>query len=59
MLTEVAPQRYIIKVNGIQVGKPQPTMHLAELQLMGLPEDQRILAEIVAITADGKSLLLG
>lgn len=59
MLTEVAPQRFIIKVKGIQIGMPQPTQHLAELQLMMLTEEQRQYAEIVTITADGKSLLLG
>lgn len=59
MLTEVGPTLYAIKVNGKIVVPNIPSRSLAEATLFNLPADQRAIAEIVTVTSDGKSLLLG
>lgn len=59
MITEVAPVRFVVKVNGVAVCGPQPTRQLAEAVIFSLPAEQRPLAEIVPITTDNKQLLLG
>jgi hypothetical protein len=59
MLTEVAPTRYIVKVNGVAVCTPQPTYQLAEAQILSLPEASRQYAQVIPVTVDNKELLLG
>lgn len=59
MLTEIAPTLFCIKVRGVVVVPNIPSRQLAEATLFNLPADQRALAEIVPVTVDGRSLLLG
>lgn len=59
MLTEVAPMRFVVKVNGVTICGPQPTRPLAEAYILTLPAEQRALAEVVPVTTDNKELLLG
>ena len=59
MITEVTPTFFCIKIKGVVVVPNIPSRQLAEATLFNLPADQRVIAEIVPVTADGKSLLLG
>ena len=59
MLTEVSTTSYAIKVRGQIVVSNIPSIHIAEATLFGMAPDQRAIAEIVTMTPDGKSLLLG
>jgi hypothetical protein len=59
MLTEVAPVRFVVKVNGQVVCSPQPTRALAEAVILSLAPDQRQFAEVVPVTDGNKELLLG
>lgn len=59
MLAEVQPTLYSIRVAGRVIASNIPSRQLAEAQLFTLPADQRALAEIVPVTQDGRSILLG
>lgn len=59
MLTEVSPTYWMVKVNGKVVASNLPTKMVAESTVLQLPPDQRPLAEIVPVTADGKTVLFG
>lgn len=59
MLTEVSTTSYAIKVNGRIVVSNIPSRQIAEATLFGMAPDQRAVAEIVTLTPEGKSLLLG
>lgn len=59
MLTEINTTLYAIKVNGHVVVANIPSKELAEATLFNMAPEQRALAEIVPITPDGRSLLLG
>lgn len=59
MLTEINSTTYAIKVNGQYIIKDIPSYTLAESALYGLTPELRAVAEIVPLTTDGKSLLLG
>jgi hypothetical protein len=59
MLTEVPTTTYAIKVNGQIVVPNIPSRSLAETALFMMPASQRVLAEIVTVTTDGKTMLLG
>ena len=59
MLTEINTTLYAIRVNGATVVANIPSRPLAEATLFNLPPEQRAIAEIVTVTQDGKSLLLG
>jgi hypothetical protein len=59
MLTEQMPTKFQVKINGIPYGQPQPTRMLAEMVLMNLTPDQRMLAEVVPVSQAGQQLLLG
>ena len=50
--------KYVIKVNG-QIRTVPLLKQLAEDALQNLPESEREIAELVAVTAAGKELLLG
>ena len=50
---------YVVKVNGMEVTPKWPDRMMAENSLLSLPDDQRLLAEVVTVTADGKQMLLG
>lgn len=58
MVTEVGPEKFVVKVNGVQVGSPQPTRSLAEALILSLSEEQRSAAVIVTV-GDSGELLLG
>jgi hypothetical protein len=59
MLTEVDVVLYAIKINGQTIIPNIPSRMLAEAALFNLPASQRALAEIVTVTSDGRSVLLG
>jgi hypothetical protein len=59
MLTEVGTTLFAIKVNGQTIVHNIPSRLLAEATLFNLPPEQRALAEIVVVTSDGRSVLLG
>lgn len=61
MLTNDDPTvvQYVIKVNGIPVSAPFGDKMLAEMARNNLPEEQRMIAEVVPVTSDGKQILLG
>lgn len=59
MLTEVSPVLYNVLVQGRVVIPNLPSRSIAEGQVFNLPPDQRALAEIVPVTADGRQMLLG
>lgn len=50
---------YVVKVNGVEITPKWPDRMMAENSLLSLPDDQRILAEVVPVTTDGKQMLLG
>ncbi len=50
--------KYVIKVNG-QIRTAPLLKQLAEDALQNLPENEREIAELVAVTWGGKELLLG
>ena len=59
MLTEVAPTKFMVKVNGQVIQADIPSRQLAESVVFQLPADQRHVAEIIAVTSDGKTALFG
>ena len=59
MLTEVNTTKYVIKVNGVTIIPNIPSRAIAEATVFGLPPDQRAIAEIVTVTDDGRTMLLG
>ncbi len=59
LLTEQTPLKYIVVVNGVQVGTSQPTKTLAEAIIINLSPEQRMFAEIRPVTTNGAQLLLG
>lgn len=50
---------YVIKVNGVAISESFTSSMAAELAKNNLPDEQRTLAEVVPVTTDGKTLLLG
>jgi hypothetical protein len=50
---------YVIKVNGVSVSGNFTEQMAAELAKNNLPEEQKMLAEVVPVTAEGKQVLLG
>lgn len=56
-LTEVGTEKFVVKVNGVQVGSPQPTRTLAEAFLLSLSETDRASAIIVPVSDKGELLL--
>ena len=59
LINEVERVKYVIKVNGAIVSIPFATPQLAEQAITQLSEAQQSLAEVVAVSADGKEILLG
>ena len=59
MINDMNAVNYVLHVNGIAVSGSFTDKMLAELARNALPEQQRMLAEVVAVTADGKQLLMG
>lgn len=50
---------YVVKVNGTAVSTPFNERMMADMAKNDLPEEQKMIAEVVPVTADGKQLLLG
>ena len=50
---------YIVKVNGVAVSDKFSERMMAEMAKNNLPNEQRMIAEVVPVTNDGKQLLLG
>lgn len=59
MITEVNVTQFAIKINGVIVHNHIPSRQIAEATFYALSPEQRAIAEIVPITDNGKSLLLG
>ena len=59
MLTNSDNVLFGIKVNGKLINEKYVNRILAEQAKLNLPENERLVAEIVAVTEDGKELLLG
>jgi hypothetical protein len=59
MLTEVAPTVWAVRVNGRIVVSGLPSQRIAENAILNLPVEQRQVAEVVPMTQDGRSILLG
>jgi len=59
IIDDVNTVRYVIKVNGIEISDRFGERMMAEMAKNNLPNEQKLLAEIVTITTDGKQLLLG
>jgi hypothetical protein len=59
MLTEVTPTVWAVRVNGRVVVSGLPSQRLAENAVLNLPADQQKVAEVVPMTQDGRSILLG
>jgi len=50
---------YVVKVNGVAVSTRFTERMMAEMAKNNLPEEQKMLAEVVPVTTDGKQVLLG
>lgn len=55
---EVDQVSYVVKVNGVAISTPT-SRALAEQQKNNLPEESRLLAEVVPVTSDGNQILFG
>lgn len=51
--------QYVIKVNGVAISSPFGDRTVAEMARNNLPEEQKVLAEVVAVTTDGQQVLFG
>jgi hypothetical protein len=59
MLTEISQTFFNVIIQGRVVAINLPSRQLAEATLLQLPPEQRMLAEIVPVTNDGKQVLFG
>lgn len=50
---------YAIKINGVITSRPFPDRGMAHAQIQNLSESQQHIAEIVAVTSDGREMLFG
>jgi len=50
---------YVVKVNGVEVSTRFGERMMAEMAKSNLPEEQKMIAEVVPVTTDGKQVLLG
>ncbi len=50
---------FVVKVNGREVTTKFNDRMMAEMAIGNLPEDQKMIAEVVPVTTDGKQVLLG
>jgi hypothetical protein len=56
---EVNTVEYVLKINGVEVSGKFADKMACEMAKINLPEEQRMLAEVVPVTADGKQVLFG
>ena len=59
MLTEISQTMFNVVIQGRTIASNLPSRQLAEAALLNLPPDQRMVAEIVPMTNDGKRVLFG
>lgn len=59
ILTDGTVLYYALKVNGKLVTAPMSDRFMLEQQRQALPQDQRLVAEIVTVTPSGQEVLLG
>lgn len=59
MLHEVEEPKYVIKVKGQIVSIPYSSRELATQFIGNLPQDQQLIAEVVAVTHQGQEILFG
>ena len=59
MLREVQEVKYVIKVDGRVVSAQFASQQIAEANISSLSIEQQPLAEVVAVTTDGKEILFG
>ncbi len=50
---------YVVKVNGVIVSPRYSEKLMAEMTIQNLTEAQKMIAEVVSVTTDGKQVLLG
>ncbi len=50
---------YVLMVNGVKISAPFSDRMVAEMAKGNLPDEQKLLAEVVAVTNDGKQVLFG
>ncbi len=50
---------YVVKVNGVEISTRFNERLVAEMAKNNLPNEQKMIAEVVPITTDGKQVLLG
>jgi len=50
---------YVVKVNGVPVSTTFTERMMAEMAKNNLPEEQKMIAEVVPVTTEGKQVLLG
>ena len=56
---EVNTVEYVLKINGVEVSGKFTDKTACEMAKNNLPEEQRMIAEVVTITTDGKRVLFG
>jgi hypothetical protein len=50
---------FVVQVNGVPVSTRFSERMMAEMAKSNLPEEQKMIAEVVPVTTDGKQVLLG
>lgn len=50
---------YVIRVNGVNKTTKFNSRVIAEMEIKNLPDEEKAIAEVVTVTADGSDLLLG
>ena len=56
---EVNTVEYVLKINGVEISGKFADKTACEMAKLNLPEEQKMLAEVVAVTHDGKQVLFG
>lgn len=59
MLTEIETTLWAVRINGQIVATNLPSRQVAEHTLLNLPADKQMVAEIVPMTPQGKTVLFG
>lgn len=59
ILTDGEVVRYVVRVNGQERSERFDNAMLAEMAKHNLSPEERAVAEVVPVTADGKQVLLG
>ncbi len=51
--------QYVIMVNGVKISAPFADRLVAEMAMGNLPDEQKLIAEVMAVTTEGKQVLFG